>query len=161
MDVVDRLLAHDRWTTDLYLTICKELPDDQWDQEIDVSFSSLRNTFDHMIGSAEFWLRQMLGEPVGDDQPSQNDFESLIDRHDAVYDRFDPFVRQIVADGRLDDSFVNVWGGKQTFGTTILHVITHNQTHRTEILHILERLGVEKLPEGDLLSWEWNLPATA
>ena len=114
-----------------------------------------------MIGSAEFWLRQMLGEPVGDDQPSGNDFDSLVARQNETYDRFESFVRQIAADGRLDDSFVNVWGGKQTFGTTILHVITHNQTHRTEILHILERLGVEKLPEGDLLSWEWNLPATA
>ena len=40
------------------------------------------------------------------------------------------------------------------FGGTITHVITHNMHHRGEVLHMLSRLGLTDLPEGDLLSWE-------
>ncbi|MCC6705533.1 MAG: hypothetical protein IT334_11690, partial [Thermomicrobiales bacterium] len=40
---------------------------------------------------------------------------------------------------------------------SILHVIMHGQTHRTEILHMLHRLGIEDLPEGDPQEWEWHL----
>ena len=33
-------------------------------------------------------------------------------------------------------------------------MLTHNHSHRTEILHMLARLGVADLIEGDVLSWE-------
>jgi hypothetical protein len=39
----------------------------------------------------------------------------------------------------------------------ILHFIMHSHQHRAELLHVLARLGVAGLIEGDVLSWEqWN-----
>jgi uncharacterized damage-inducible protein DinB len=43
-----------------------------------------------------------------------------------------------------------------TFGGAILHVILHNAEHRTEVLHILERLGVPNLPEIDHALWDYK-----
>jgi uncharacterized damage-inducible protein DinB len=36
----------------------------------------------------------------------------------------------------------------------IIHAIQHNAQHRGEVLHMLERLGVPNLPEGNPLEWE-------
>ena len=43
---------------------------------------------------------------------------------------------------------------RKTYGGAITHVLIHNAQHRSEILHLLQRLGVPDLPEGDVLSWE-------
>jgi uncharacterized damage-inducible protein DinB len=42
----------------------------------------------------------------------------------------------------------------KSFGGTIAHVITHNMHHRGEIIHMLTRLGLVNVLEGDVLSWE-------
>ena len=42
----------------------------------------------------------------------------------------------------------------RTYGGTIAHVITHSMHHRAQLLYLLRRLGVENVPEGDVLSWE-------
>ena len=36
----------------------------------------------------------------------------------------------------------------------ILDVLTHTTVHRWEIQHMLQRLGLSDLLEGDALSWE-------
>ena len=43
---------------------------------------------------------------------------------------------------------------QKSYAGTILHVITHDHMHRAEIRHMLQRLGVQGLIEGDVLSWE-------
>ena len=55
---------------------------------------------------------------------------------------------------RLDDTFVDHFGGHMTFGGAILHVVLHDAEHRIEALHILERLGVPDLPEVDHGLWD-------
>jgi len=43
---------------------------------------------------------------------------------------------------------------EKTFGGAIAHVLTHSMHHRAQVLHMLRRLGVGDVPEGDVLSWE-------
>jgi uncharacterized damage-inducible protein DinB len=65
---------------------------------------------------------------------------------------------RIVGDAhRWDATYIDVLDDPprpKTFGGTIAHVITHNMHHRSEIIHMLTRLGVEQVLEGDVLSWE-------
>ena len=72
----------------------------------------------------------------------------------AAYDRFETVARELIASGRLDETFVDHYDYPQSFGATILHVILHNQQHRSDVLHILQRLGKSELPEGDPQEWE-------
>ena len=39
-------------------------------------------------------------------------------------------------------------------GGGIAHIITHSMHHGAQLLYMLRRLGVQGLPEGDVLSWE-------
>jgi uncharacterized damage-inducible protein DinB len=36
----------------------------------------------------------------------------------------------------------------------IAHVITHSMHHQAQLLYMLHWLGIEGLPERDVLSWE-------
>ena len=43
---------------------------------------------------------------------------------------------------------------EKTLGGGIAHILTHSMHHRAQAIHMLRRLGVSGLPEGDVLSWE-------
>ena len=44
MDLLDRLLGHDAWTTRQLLDICSTLSDEQLDREFDLGHSATGNT---------------------------------------------------------------------------------------------------------------------
>ena len=64
MDILDRLLGHDAWTTRQLLLRCRELTDAQLDRPFDIGDRSLRKTFQHIIGIMEVWTDLMAGRPV-------------------------------------------------------------------------------------------------
>lgn len=153
MRILDRMLGHDRWTTDHLMDMSQSLSDEQLDREMDIGHRTLRKTFDHMILTVEFWTGQMVGQAVAWES-HHTSIEQMRTRHQQAYDQFESVARDVVASGRLDDTFVDHYGYAESYGATILHVIYHNVQHRGEVLHFLQRLGVENIPEGDPQEWE-------
>lgn len=153
MDLLERALGHDRWTTERLLTLSQDLNDEQLDREFDIGRRSLRMTFDHMILAVETWAGLMAGEPVRREHRPTSVDDYLL-RHRNSYDRFANLARDLAASGRLDETFVDHHSIRQSYGATILQVILHNTHHRGEILHILQRLGMKDLPDGDPQEWE-------
>lgn len=152
MDLLDRLLDHDRWATDQLLELSRGLTDARLDQEFDVGHRTLRATFDHMIFNVEAWSAGMTGRPIergrGDSLPA------LIDRHERAYATFAALARRMRDEERLEETFVDAYGEPLRFGGGIVHVVQHNAEHRAEALHILARLGVPDLPEIDHALWD-------
>src|SRR5687767_4408425 len=70
MDLLDRLLGHDAWTTQLLLQRCKELSDEQLDRPCNIGPRTVRRTFDHITFNVEAWANLMAGQPV---QPVHSD----------------------------------------------------------------------------------------
>lgn len=159
MDLLDRLLGHDAWTTEQLLRLSRQLGDEQLDRRFDLGNQSLRATFAHMIGNVEVWTGLMAGRAL-DPSPEPVSLDELARRHARSYAEFAALARRIRDQRRWDDRYLDTLDSPprpKTFGGTIVHVITHNMTHRGEILHLLQRLGVTDLPEGDALSWEASL----
>jgi uncharacterized damage-inducible protein DinB len=159
MDVLDRLLGHDAWTTRQLLLRCRELDDAQLHQPFDVGHETIHETLLHMIGNVRTWTDLMNGEARTGAQTTFDglSIDELIARHDAAASDFASLVRRIRAEERFDDTWLDTLDEppkRKTYGGAIAHVITHNMHHRGELLHMLHRLGVRDLPEGDALSWE-------
>jgi len=148
MDLLDRLLEHDRWATVQLLELSRGLTDAQLDQELDIGHRTVRATFEHMIFNVAFWTGLMAGQPVDRPQADRS-LAALIDRHERSYAAFATLARRVRDEQRLDDTFVDHFDSHMTFGGAILHVALHNAEHRVEALHILGRLGVPDLPEVD------------
>jgi uncharacterized damage-inducible protein DinB len=160
LTVLDRLIGHDAWTTRQVLQRARELVPERWDQPFDVGHGTLRETLHHMIGNVETWTDLMEGREIvrGRDPDSARRFPAgLAERHEAAMTRFATLTRRIATAGRLDDRWIDTLDDpptEKTYGGAILHVLTHDHQHRAELLHMLARLGLRDLPEGDLLGWE-------
>jgi uncharacterized damage-inducible protein DinB len=158
MDLLDRLLEHDRWTTRQVLSICRTLPPEQLHQPFGVGPGSLDATLRHMIRNVQAWTDLMLSRPQRPmDAIDRANMEELAVVFEALYAEFAASARRLRDDDRLDDVYLDTLDDPpkpKSFGGTIAHVITHNMHHRTELLHMLGKLGVSDLPEGDVLGWE-------
>jgi uncharacterized damage-inducible protein DinB len=158
MDLLDRLLGHDRWTSTQLLERCRELRADQWTQPFDLGHQTLEATFQHMIGNVRVWTDLMAQRPVRQSaEEAVTTPSDLIAAWQSVYQDFAALARTIGDQGRWDASYVDVLDDPprpKTFGGTIAHVVTHNMQHRSEIIHMLTRLGLADVLEGDVLSWE-------
>ncbi len=154
MDLLDRLLEHDRWATNVLFDTCAPLDETQWHESFDIGHQNLHATFGHLIGSIEYWLDTMKQLEV--DRSSEDwAISNLRPRYDRDFEEFETFVRGIRDQDRFEDTFVDPWGSQMTYGGAILHVILHDEDHRTEMLHMLNRLGVESVPEIDHGLWDY------
>ncbi|CAN5203067.1 hypothetical protein BH23CHL1_BH23CHL1_22190 [soil metagenome] len=155
MDLLDRQLGHDHWATTQLLEQSRKLTDAKLDQPFDIGHGTLRETLNHMIFVVDFWTTLMAGQPATWEREAHRSIAELIERHERFYATFVTFARRVHDEQRLEDTFVDHFGGQMTFGGAILHVVLHNAEHRTEALHILGRLGVPDLPEVDHGLWDF------
>jgi uncharacterized damage-inducible protein DinB len=156
MNLLDRLLGHDLATTCELLRLCLKLTDEQMDRDIDAGWRTLRRTFNHMIANIEVWTDLMLERPVRQTSTDVS-VQGLLARLDAGYAEFAALARRIETEGRWGDLWTDVLDkppAQKSFGGGIGHVITHNMHHRAELLHMMQRLGMKDLPEGDLMGWD-------
>lgn len=156
MTLLDRLLGHDLATTRELLELCLNLTDADLDRAVDASWGTVRETFAHMLGNIEVWTDLMLARPVRS-ASGQTSVPALLARLEQSYAGFADMARQVEAAGRLDELWLDVLDQPpvhKSYGGAIAHVITHNMHHRAELLHMLHRLGLENLPEGDLMGWD-------
>jgi uncharacterized damage-inducible protein DinB len=158
MDLLDRMLEHDRWTTDRILAICRELPQWRLHTHFNVGNATIDSTLRHMIRSMQVWTDLMCRRPVAaPDAVEAAGFDALAILFNVLYADFAACARECRDEGRLDVVFLDTRDdppAPRTYGSAIIHVITHNMHHRAEILHMLGKLNVPGLPEGDVLSWE-------
>jgi uncharacterized damage-inducible protein DinB len=156
MDVLDRLLGHDAWTTRQLLLRCRPLADAQLDREFAIGHGSLRATFAHVIWNVEAWTDDLCRRPLRPRPgPGDSSVERLVERHDAAAAEFAAAARRAREEGRLDECYVDgVDGQTKSLGGVIAHVITHSMHHRAQVLNMMRHLGMTDLIEGDVLSWE-------
>ena len=160
MDILERLLGHDAWTTRRVLLLCQPLTDEQLDRDFDIGHRTLRATWVHLIGNIQVWTDLMAERPVPRTSRTPAWAASpagLLAGWEEAMAAFTALARERAAAGRLDDTYVDTLDSpprRKSFGGTIAHLLTHDMHHRGEILHILQRLGSPDLPEGDVLGWE-------
>jgi uncharacterized damage-inducible protein DinB len=157
MDILDRLIAHDTWTTRQLLLACQDLTDDLLDKEFDIDQKTLRKTFLHIIQNMETWTDLLLERPV--QQRTGDSIPELIDRLSSISREFANLARRVAREQRYDDCFVDILDKPprlKTFGGTIAHLLTHSMHHRAQVMYLMEKVGLEEHIEGDVLSWEEN-----
>ena len=163
MDLLDRLLGHDAWTTRQLLLLCQDLTQGQLDQEFDIGHRTARATLLHIIRNVEVWSDLMTGRPVRADHGKQSHGRSIpgmIARLDRAATDLAAVARAVARRGGWDERWIDHLDdppAERTYGGSIAHVITHSMHHRAQVLYMLRRIGLRGLPEGDVLSWEAQL----
>ena len=139
------------------LELAQSLTDEQLDQCFDIGHRTVRETVQHVIGNLEVWTDLMAARPVHRMPTDRQSIVELRNRFETAFVDFAQVARQLRDAYRLNDIYVDVLDQppqQKSYGGTILHVITHDHMHRAEILHMFQRLEIQGLIEGDVLSWE-------
>jgi uncharacterized damage-inducible protein DinB len=152
--LLDRLLDHDAWATSELLRTCRALSEPQLDQPFDIGHETVRSTLDHLVFVIRAWCAAIGGEPVGESARDGRSLDSLTVRHQEAHKAFARLARQLCDEGRLDETVLDDYGAQISRGGVIIHVLLHNAEHRSEILHMLVRLGVAEPPEIDHALWD-------
>jgi uncharacterized damage-inducible protein DinB len=165
MDLLDRLLGHDAWTTRQLLLRSQGLSDEELDRDHGIGHGTLRVTFLHIIRNMEAWFDLMSGRPIGanpGDQPGGRTVEGMIERLDRAAANLAKLARSVAQRAAWDEKWVDCRNQHEfTWGASIAHVITHSMHHRAQVLYMLRLSGVKDLPEGDVLSWEEQAESSA
>ena len=122
--------------------------------EFDIGHRTLRATFDHMTTTTQGWTIEMGGQPGGSPPSGDSSLAALKTRFNGAHDAFARYVRQLRDADQLEETFVDDFGANITQIGAALHVLLHNVEHRSELLHLLVRLGLTEVPEIDLALWE-------
>ena len=160
MDLMDRMLEHDRWATSTLIDVSRDLSDEQLDRPFDIGLGSLRATFGHIIVNVEFWTRLMTGQPIEYRELADASITNLTQQHVRTYAAFEALARDLRDDQRLDGTYLDHYEVNKSFGGTILHVVLHNAEHRVEAVHILQRLRLPNVPEVDHGLWDYEMHNT-
>ncbi len=99
MDILDRLLGHDTWTTRQLLLRCRELTDAQMDTSFDIGDRNLRDTFQHIIGCMEshtYLIRERATSSYPDDSGT---IDALLARLTTVGQDFAEFAAKVQREG--------------------------------------------------------------
>lgn len=159
MDLLDRLLGHDSWTTQLLLQCCESFSDAQLDRDFEIGPGTLRRTFDHVIWNMEAWSAAMDGATAVE-RSTDRTIAGLMARLQLAAERLEKIARRVAEADVWDERYTDHLDrppSQRPFGTAIAHVITHSMHHRAQILNMLKQSGVIDLPEGDVFSWEHSL----
>ena len=160
MDILDRLLGHDAWTTRELLVRCRGLAQGDLDREFDLGHRSLRGTFLHVVRNMEVWTDLIAGRPVRPDEgggAGGRSVDGLLRRLDAVAPDLAAVATGLARDGRLDELWLDRLDDpptRKSYGGAIAHLLTHSMHHRAQLLCLMRLSGLGGLPEGDVLSWE-------
>jgi len=159
VDLLDRLLEHDAWTTGQLLERCRDLSDEELDRRFEIGHRSVRATLHHIIFNMEVWAALMAGAETAEVTASRRE-QSVADlavRLDRAVAELARVARGVRTRGGWDEQWIDILDNPptaKTYGGSIAHVITHSMHHRAQLLYMLRQLGLHGLPEGDVLTWE-------
>lgn len=153
MDILDRMLEHDRWATHQLLAASANLTDDQLDQKFDIGHRSLRATLEHLVFNIEAWTAITARAPL-ERYPPDPSLADIAARYDRAQVAFASLSRRLRNEALLNVMFTDHFDEQQSYGAAVIHVLLHNEGHRTEILHLLTRLGASEPPEVDHALWD-------
>lgn len=140
------LFDYNYWARDRQLEACAALTQEQFERPLRSSFSSLRDTWAHLVGAEWVWLERWRGRSPRS-IPAAEEFPTL----GAVAERWrevERGVREFLA-GQKEDAlarpftYTNLKGEAWTYPLwrTLFHVVNHQTYHRGQVTTLLRQLG--------------------
>lgn len=162
MDLLLRLIDHHIWLLGEMVTRAERLTDDRLDAVIQLSVEGLddapttRSLLSRLVGQMEMWTAAINGHAYDFSVEKDEPVESMRRRLERAGPAFRAEVAGAIADGRLDDTFVDGLCDPPevfSYGGMVAHVLTFAAARRTLVLGALASAGVGDLGSGDPAKW--------
>lgn len=146
------------WANNIVISWLEQINDDQWTQEIESSFNTIRETVLHIASAESAWYERMIkNKNIEWFQKSftgnkQEVIELWKTKSQNILDFLNEFdetrMNEILAFTRLN-------GEKQTmpYFQIFAHVLNHSTYHRGQIVTMLRQSGFTNVSSTDLLGY--------
>jgi AraC-like DNA-binding protein len=162
MDLIVRMVEHHVWLVGEMLERATRLTVEQLDRQIQISVDdvdespTLRWLLSRLVGQMNMWNNVIHDKDYDFAIEEHESVGSMTQRLATVGPDFLTEVRQVVADGRLDDTFVDAHCTPVeifTYGGMIAHVLNFAAFRRTLVLGAFASAGITDLGYGDPRKW--------
>jgi len=162
MDLIVRMVEHHVWLVGEMLDRATKLTDEQLDKEISISVEdvdespTLRWLLSRLVGQMNMWNNVIHDKDYDFALEERESVGSMKQRFATVGPNFLNEVRQVVADGRLDDTFVDAHCTPVeifTYGGMIAHVLKYPAFGPTIVLGAVARAGTTDVRSAAPRTW--------
>ncbi len=160
MDLLTRMVEHHVWLTGEILGCAERLTPEQFDEQIELNVDedeqTLRSLLSRLIGQLGMWNAALANREYDWSVEEHESLTSMRRRLPEEGPIYLGHVREVVEQGRLDDTFVDALCEPAevfTYGGMIAHVLTFAAHRRTLAVLALDRHGVTDLGWGDPMTW--------
>ena len=160
MDLLTRMVEHHVWLTGEMVRIAGQLTDEQLDEliglDVDEDEQSIRRLLSRLIGQMGMWNAAVAMREYDWSVEERESLESMRARLAVEGRAFLAQVHEVVASGRLDDTFVDALCEPAevfTFGGMVAHVLTFAAHRRTLVVLAFAKHGLDELGWGDPMVW--------
>ncbi|HEX7070138.1 MAG TPA: DinB family protein [Rhodothermales bacterium] len=145
------LIAYDDWANDRTVSTIRNLSDEQFLRPLGGSFSSIRDTFAHIVSGEWIWHRRLLGE-IPREMPAwvgEAGLDELVNRLEVIaHERRRHF--ETITDAQIAATvhFAYLSGAPAslTCGQIVAHLVNHSSYHRGQVATYVRQVGA--VPAG-------------
>ncbi|HET6561526.1 MAG TPA: helix-turn-helix domain-containing protein [Marmoricola sp.] len=156
MDLLTRMVEHHIWLTGEMIQAAERLTDEQLDEvirlDVDDDRQTIRSLLSRLVGQMGMWNAATEMRPYDWSVEEHESLTSLRRRLSVEGPAYLSRVRDVVAAGRLDDTFVDTLCEPPelfTYGGMVAHVLTFAAHRRTLVVLALAHHGIDGLGWGD------------
>ncbi|MEP9362397.1 AraC family transcriptional regulator [Nocardioides sp. CN2-186] len=160
MELMTKMVEHHVWLTGEMVRVAGTLSDDQLDQpielDVDEDRQTIRSLLSRLVGQMGMWNAALAHRDYDWSVEEHESLTSLRGRLAVEGPTYLSHVREVVDQGRLDDTFVDALCEPAevfTYGGMIAHVLTFAAHRRTLVALALGAHGVDELGWGDPMRW--------
>ncbi|HLA65563.1 MAG TPA: AraC family transcriptional regulator [Candidatus Saccharimonadales bacterium] len=162
MNLLVKMVEHHIWLVGELLQRAGTLDDERLDAPITMSVEgvddqpTIRSLLSRLVGQMDMWNNVIASRPYDWAVEQHEPLSSIRTRLDAAGPAFLAEVRQVVEEGRLDETFVDAECEPPevfTYGGLIAHVLTFAAHRRLLVLGAMASAGITDLGSGDPRNW--------
>jgi AraC family transcriptional regulator len=162
MDLLTKMAEHHVWLVGELVERAGRLSDAQLDEKIRVSVDNedgkmtTRSIVSRLIGQMDMWMCAIEMREYDWSQEQDEAVDAMRARLARTGPGWLSQVQDVIAAGRLDDTFVDALCDPPevfTYGGMIAHVLTFAAYNRTLVVQAMQEAGVTDLGWGDPMKW--------
>ena len=162
MDLMTRMLEHHVWLTGEIVARAARLEEDRLDAPIELNVEgldddvTLRSLLSRLVGQMDMWNAAIENRSYDFEIERDESLVSIRRRLELAGPTFLDHAREVIAEKRLDDTFVDATCDPPqvfTYGGMLAHVLTFASHRRTLAIGALYSAGIVDLAPGDPMHW--------
>lgn len=147
------------WANEQLLKIALQLSNEQQQQAIESSFSSVHATIFHVLDAETIWWQRLkLQEPIMVPSVQQKN-ATTAEIIQALLQQSELWLKWVIAakEAQLQHVFAYQNSKKEQFKQPVwqmlLHLFNHGTYHRGQLVTLYNQLAVKKIPATDFIHW--------